>query len=202
VARQRASDTESIINAAARVFERKGYSETTIDDIATEAGVSKPTVYQYAQGKQWLLETIGDRVIYDLRAQITDISTADVRPAERLERFVYASVRSATRMRTFYAVLFSDRTALTPLGQRRFRDFARDADAAVRAMVMDCIADGTVREDVDVAVAVRLINGMLTSVHRWYRPKTRNGLEPDEIAEQAVKLLQGFLLPAKATARR
>ena len=203
MARQRASDTESIINAAARVFERKGYSETTIEDIATEAGVSKPTVYQYAKGKQWLLETIGERVIYSLREQIADITTADVLPRERLERFVYASVRSATRLRTFYAVLFSDQTALTPLGQRRFRDFARDADAAVRAMVKDCIADGSVREDIDVAVAVRLINGMLTSVHRWYRPKTRNGLEPDEIAEQAVKLLQGFLLPAaKATARR
>jgi AcrR family transcriptional regulator len=197
VARQRASDTESIINAAARVFERKGYSDTTIDDIAAEAKVSKPTVYQYARSKQWLLETIVERVMYSLRDQIAEIVESDLPPRDKLERFVYASVRSATRVRTYYAVLFSGQTALTPLAQRRFRDFARESDAAVRAMVKDCVVDGSVREDIDIGVAVRLINGMLTSVHRWYNPKAPNALDPDQIAEEALKLLRGLILPAQ-----
>jgi len=121
VARQRASDTESIVNAAARVFERKGYSDTTIDDIAAEAKVSKPTVYQYAKSKQWLLDTIVERVIYSLRDQIAEIVEADLTPGDRLERFVHASVRNATRLRTYapesetagtYTVPNTGRTAL------------------------------------------------------------------------------------------
>ena len=194
MARQRASDTESIINAAARVFERKGYSDTTIDDIATEAKVSKPTIYQYAKGKQWLLETIVDRVIYSLRDQINEIVESDLTSGEKLEHYVYACVRSATRLRTYFAVLFSDQTALTPLAQRRFRDFARESDAAVRAILKDCVADGTVRDDIDLGVAVRLLNGMLTSVHRWYRGRAPNALDPDQIAEEALKMLRGLML--------
>jgi TetR/AcrR family transcriptional regulator, cholesterol catabolism regulator len=194
VARQRASDTESIVNAAARVFERKGYSDTTIDDIAAEAKVSKPTVYQYAKSKQWLLDTIVERVIYSLRDQIAEIVEADLTPGDRLERFVHASVRNATRHRTYYAVMFSGQTALSPLALRRFRDFSNDSDAAVRAMVRDCVADGSVRADIDLGVVVRLLNGMLTSVHRWYSPKAPNALDAEQIADEALKMLRGFIL--------
>jgi AcrR family transcriptional regulator len=194
VARQRASDTESIINAAARVFERKGYSDTTVDDIAVEAKVSKPTVYQYAQSKQWLLEAIVDRVISSLRDQIAEIVEYDLPPREKLERFIHASVRNATRLRTYYAVMFSGQTALSPLALRRFRDFSRDSDAAVRGMVKECIVDGSVRDDIDLGVTVRLLNGMLTSVHRWYSPKAPNALDAGQIADEAVKMLRGYLI--------
>ena len=194
MARQRASDTESIINAAARVFERKGYSDTTVDDIAAEAKVSKPTVYQYAKSKQWLLEAIVERVMSSLRDQIAEIVESDLPPRAKLERFVYASVRNATRLRTYYTVMFGGQNALSPLAQRRFRDFSRDSDAAVRGMVKDCIADGSVRDDIDLAVTVRLLNGMLTSVHRWYSPKAPNALDAVQIADEALKMLRGFIL--------
>src|SRR5580693_1645910 len=58
---------------AARVFERRGYADATLDDIAAEAGISKPTVYQYVSSKQRLLETIVEQAIYPLREGIEQI---------------------------------------------------------------------------------------------------------------------------------
>jgi AcrR family transcriptional regulator len=70
VGRRRALETQDLVAAAARVFERRGYADATLDDIAAEAGVSKPTVYQYVSSKQRLLETIVEQAIYPLREGI------------------------------------------------------------------------------------------------------------------------------------
>jgi len=50
-----------------------------------------------------------------------------------------------------------------------------------------------------VAVAVRLLNGMLTSVHRWYSPKAPNALDAEQIADEALKMLRGFILAPTRT---
>ena len=36
--RSRAIDTQALVAAAARVFERRGYADATLDDIAAELG--------------------------------------------------------------------------------------------------------------------------------------------------------------------
>ncbi|HEY1239751.1 MAG TPA: TolC family protein [Bryobacteraceae bacterium] len=41
-----------ILGAARRVFSKKGYAETAVDDVADEAGVAKGTVYLYFKSKE------------------------------------------------------------------------------------------------------------------------------------------------------
>ncbi|CAI7980952.1 hypothetical protein FRAHR75_930008 [Frankia sp. Hr75.2] len=45
--RGRLDKRRAIVEAALRVFSRHGYTEATIDMIATEAGVAKPTIYNH-----------------------------------------------------------------------------------------------------------------------------------------------------------
>ena len=44
-----------MIATAARAFNERGYHNTSLDDIATALGVTKPTVYYYVQNKEQLL---------------------------------------------------------------------------------------------------------------------------------------------------
>ncbi|MBT4511851.1 MAG: TetR/AcrR family transcriptional regulator [Chloroflexi bacterium] len=46
---------ERIMNAALAVFARKGYGETTVPDVAHEAGVAVGTIYNYFESKRELL---------------------------------------------------------------------------------------------------------------------------------------------------
>ena len=55
--RGRAIDTPGLIAAAAGVFERKGFRNATIDDVAEAAGIARATLYRYADSKQHLLFT-------------------------------------------------------------------------------------------------------------------------------------------------
>ena len=45
---------KGILSAATKVFKKRGYQDTAMDDIALEAGITKPTIYQYFSSKEEL----------------------------------------------------------------------------------------------------------------------------------------------------
>ncbi|OYV81578.1 MAG: TetR family transcriptional regulator, partial [Acidiphilium sp. 21-68-69] len=57
-ARQR---RDALIETAERIFLRKGYHATTMDDIAAEAGMSKRTLYQLVESKEDLFTALLER---------------------------------------------------------------------------------------------------------------------------------------------
>ncbi len=52
---------QQIVDAAWACFARKGYHETTMQDIADEAGLSAGAIYRYFSGKEAVLKAINDR---------------------------------------------------------------------------------------------------------------------------------------------
>ena len=52
-----------IIGAALIVFSKKGYHDSKIDEIAKEAGLSKPTLYKYIKSKEDILLAISESSI-------------------------------------------------------------------------------------------------------------------------------------------
>ena len=55
-----------ILDAAQRVFLKRGYQAASIDEIAEMAPASKPTIYAHVEGKEALFEAVVARVIAGL----------------------------------------------------------------------------------------------------------------------------------------
>ena len=182
--------------AAARVFERRGYADATLDDIAAEAGVSKPTVYQYVSSKQRLLETIVEQAIYPLREGIEQIVGSTAGAGDKLEAYVRLHVNSAARYRAYYLVLMADQHQLSPQGLRNYQSWARQVNRSAEQLLRQGVDEGLVRPDIDIPIAVNLLNSALTSIARWYHPTDR--LKPDQIHDQVMKILHGLLLQQPA----
>src|SRR5580693_7418177 len=190
--RRRALETQDLVAAAARVFERRGYADATLDDIAAEAGVSKPTVYQYVSSKQRLLETIVEQAIYPLREGIEQIVDSTAGAGDKLEAYVRLHVNSAAR----YRVLMADQHQLSPQGLRNYQSWARQVNRSAEQLLRQGVDEGLVRPDIDIPIAVNLLNSALTSIARWYHPTDR--LKPDQIHDQVMKVLHGLLLQQPA----
>ncbi len=80
----------AILEAAFRLFSERGYSETTLPQIAREAGISSANVYVYFRGKLDILFTLYGPW---LAAQLDRIEAALARvedPARRIERLLLA----------------------------------------------------------------------------------------------------------------
>ncbi len=61
--KKKASTKESLLNAAEKLFRERGYAETTVDQIADLAQVSKVTFYGYFKAKEDLLTDLHSRVL-------------------------------------------------------------------------------------------------------------------------------------------
>jgi AcrR family transcriptional regulator len=53
---------DAVLDAAARLFLRHGFRKSSMDEIAREAGVSKPTLYAYFADKETLFAAVCDHV--------------------------------------------------------------------------------------------------------------------------------------------
>jgi AcrR family transcriptional regulator len=84
--RQQADETRRrIADAARRLLGKKGYAETTIAEIAAEAGVALPTVYATFGSKQGILNALIDRAIFTVEYEtLVAEAFAQDRPAARL----------------------------------------------------------------------------------------------------------------------
>src|ERR1700759_4074990 len=91
---ERVAKREAVLNAAVEVFNERGFSATSLDDVAARLGVTKPVIYHYLGSKeQVLLECLG-RGIEELEA-VAARARADHRGgADRLRAFLigYAEV--------------------------------------------------------------------------------------------------------------
>ena len=75
---------ETILHAAERVILRKGYSATTMDDVAREAQFSKATLYKYVPGKGVLLFEIMGHYFVEVRVRMAGILAGPGSAGEKL----------------------------------------------------------------------------------------------------------------------
>jgi TetR/AcrR family transcriptional regulator len=71
--RERAGRIQSILGAAKAVFFSKGYIKTSMDDIALEAQVSKPTLYQHFKTKDHLFFSLMIPVVKDTGRRLEEV---------------------------------------------------------------------------------------------------------------------------------
>ena len=76
--RERVQRKEAILDAAMRVFERKGYQATSMGEIAKEAEFSKGTLYLYFDSKFGLFAELSNRVLSRVLAGFTEISQEEL----------------------------------------------------------------------------------------------------------------------------
>jgi AcrR family transcriptional regulator len=65
-----AKSYERIVRAAYRCFERDGIDGTSIEDIAREAGVTRPTVYRYFRSKVHIVDLISSEESRKVNAEV------------------------------------------------------------------------------------------------------------------------------------
>src|SRR3954470_3303384 len=76
-----------LLDAAVRVFARKGFHASRVGDIAEEAGVAHGLLYHYFRSKDGVLETIFRETWTELVADTERIEQAGVQLREQLRRF-------------------------------------------------------------------------------------------------------------------
>jgi AcrR family transcriptional regulator len=160
-----------IIDAAAEIFYRKGYSETSVQDVADAVGILKGSLYYYIDSKEDLLFHMLLEVHEDAKSVVTETAALDIPPLDRLRVYIQRHVEYNARNLAKIAVYYHDFALLTPerkkeiVGQRNFyEDF-------VQRLIAEAQERGEVDASVDPGLIGNAIFGAANWLYTWYDPK-------------------------------
>lgn len=92
--KRRLENRDAILHAAEAVILRKGFSDTSMDDVAAEAQFSKATLYRYFKSKSELMLEIIIHFLDDLERQLDAIRTMPGRSVRERLRDTFACLLS------------------------------------------------------------------------------------------------------------
>lgn len=97
---------QQLLDVALRVFSGTGYHDTTMDDVAATAGVTKPVLYQHFSSKRALYLHLVDDVGVRMATAITDRTSQANSPREQVEAGLAAYFDFVSDNREAFLLLF------------------------------------------------------------------------------------------------
>jgi TetR/AcrR family fatty acid metabolism transcriptional regulator len=153
-----------ILKAAAKLFAQQGFRQSTVAQVAKEAGVADGTIYLYFKSKEDLL--------------VHHFSTKTHQVFERFRQAVDRAENSIEKLRNLIRVHLAefqddpDMAIIYQVETRRINRLAEEQIRAMAKMYMDIIAEiveqgqqeGTIRRDLYLGLVKRFILGAVDEV--------------------------------------
>jgi TetR/AcrR family fatty acid metabolism transcriptional regulator len=175
----------TLLEAAVRVFARRGYHAARVGDIAEEAGVAHGLLYHYFNSKEEVLETVFRDTWTDLLGAVREVERSGEDAREQLRQVAAILLRSWRRDPDLVRVLVHEVTRSAELG-RRVGEIG-DAFAAIERIVRRGQAEGTFRADVDARLASVIFYGAIEEILTgWVLEILPDGDEAVASAEKTV----------------
>jgi TetR/AcrR family fatty acid metabolism transcriptional regulator len=174
-----------LLDAAVRVFARKGYHASRVGDIAEEAGVAHGLLYHYFERKEAVLEAIFRETWGELLAAIRDVEESGLPAREQLRQVAAIILRSWKRRPDVVRVLVLE-IARSPDLHRRFDELG-ELFAAIERIVALGQSDGVFRDELDPRLASWIFYGALEEILTgWVLGRLDDGEEAVARAERTV----------------
>jgi AcrR family transcriptional regulator len=193
---------ESILDASEALFGAVGFQKASVEEIAAQAGVSKPLIYRYFRSKQHLFELVVDRVLNEwCELIVAEGARTTPSAAHSVRLIVRASLEFATSRDVLRGLLARE----SQLMLAGYSDVLERGTETLRRVLRDTlergVRSGDVRTDLDLAsmadviteVCVRFADRMVSGDLRQERT---------ELLEAVVEtLLHGVIVHREGNGR-
>lgn len=175
----------AVLKAAGNAFSKKGYHNTSLDDVAMDLQVSKGTLYNYVKDKQEILFQCHLMAIEIGKKAFARGKTSSGCAADVLKLTLSTFIEMLTTELGACGVLM-EIDALRP-EDRKVVEKERDAfESALIGILKAGFKDGSIRPT-DPRMAIFAFMGAINWMPRWYSPEGR--LSAKEVAGELTRLL-------------
>ncbi len=184
---------ERILEEAVKLFYERGFTGTTLDDIAAELGVTKPFIYTHFRGKVELLAALCKPTIELSLDAVASAAVGPGTPASRLRAAITDFTKIVLRRQANIAIFFREEKNLSREALAEINALRKQFDQVLTEMLAQGIASGDF-EITDPSVAALALGGMISWAYTWYRPNGRLSLEQtaDHMADLALRMAGAF----------
>ena len=148
-----------LLDAAVRVFARKGFHASRVGDIAEEAGVAHGLLYHYFKSKDQVLEAVFQENWSLLVARIESVEETDEPAADQLRHISAIVLRTWLHLPDVVRVVIQEFGRSPELGER-IGELTLPIDAIQRVIARG-IERGEFRQDVDPVFAATVVYGAI-----------------------------------------
>jgi AcrR family transcriptional regulator len=182
---QREAKRHAVLQAAAQLFNERGFHATSLDDIAARLNVSKPTLYYYVKNKdEILLQCVRQGLEMTLEG-IEASRQAGGNAVDQLRACMQAYANIVMQPFGMCLIRVGDEEVPEP-SRSELRRMKSEIDLAFRRLVAQGVQEGSL-QPCDPKMTAFVIAGALSWIGRWYQPGGE--YTPEQIAEQCIATL-------------
>jgi TetR/AcrR family transcriptional regulator, cholesterol catabolism regulator len=163
-----------LLDAAALVLSRKGFSGARLSDIAEEAHIQAPAIYYYYPSREDLIEEVmyvGAAAMREHVTQALDGLPPGTTPSDRIAAAVETHLRHELEISDYSRAIIRNANQLPEHISRRALAEVGAYNDVWRSLIAELEAAGQLRSDVDPAVARMIVLGALNWAAEWWDPQ-------------------------------
>jgi AcrR family transcriptional regulator len=172
VSRTKTESKESeILEAASRIFSRRGFQDVLIEDVALEAGVGKGTIYRYFRTKDELYLAAVASGYSALNRRLAAALPQETSPSRRLARLAEEALTFFWGKRHLIPLLYR----VEPRFQLQQGEIGQQREK-LNVLIRETLADGINRKEfrsMDTRIAAQLFFGMIRAANLYRREGDR-----------------------------
>jgi AcrR family transcriptional regulator len=184
-----------LLDAAVRVFARKGFHASRVGDIAEEAGVAHGLLYHYFESKDQVLEAVFHENWSILLARIASVEETDEPAVDQLRHIAAILLRTWLHLPDVVRVVIRE-FGRSPELAERIGELAQPIEVIERVIVRG-IERGEFRADIDARVAATVVYGSIDELLTGW-VLGRLPAEEEDVAAAERTLLDVSLLGLQA----
>jgi AcrR family transcriptional regulator len=191
---------KQLIEAAAGVFQEKGYGAASLGDVANALGTDRASLYYYVSSKEELFHAVVFQAAEENVLKAEEIRDRDAPVIQKLSDIIHELMLSYEKHYPYLFVYIQENmTAFAPGDEKNSSEWAKDMWTlneryveAVHSIVKQGVDEGLLKPLTTPRVLTYGIIGMVNWSHRWFRPEGR--LSADEISRAFAEIVLNGLL--------
>lgn len=181
-----------VLRAAAKVFSDRGFSNTSLAEVAAELELDRASLYYYVGGKNELFRDVVLGALQTISARAQEIAESRAPAPERLRTMVVELLESYAEHYPFLFVFLQENLDHIASGDESWTHEVRRAEqehfTAVEATVRAGMEDRSIRDVAPPWLVTRAVLGMAASTSRWFVPD-EEGIEAARLGDLYCDIL-------------
>lgn len=170
-----------IVERCAHLFDKVGYHKASMQMLADEVGLGKPTLYHYFRSKADILYAIHELHMDALMRGLEDLSRSDLHPGDRLRNACTDILRQISEHPGYVRAFMDHYPDLEGEMRNKIRQRRADYLTAVCRLIEEGIKNGRFAA-CDVEITAYGFLGMCNWAYKWF-PRLHGDRTPEEISK-------------------
>lgn len=181
---------ELIIQEAAAIFKQKGYSATTMRELAEKVGIEAASLYNHIRSKDEILEEICFKVANQYVSHISKIEDMEASNVQKLRELISLHVRMIILEPNEVSVANTDWKNLSDTKKELYKQIRKGYEKRIATLIKEGIQAGELK-DINVSVALFTLLSSLRWIELWYKPERE--VTPEQLENDLMTILiEGF----------